>query len=56
MAEQIIGALNCNKNFVLPGHFALMETANEPRSILGCPHVEKRAAALARRISGVAYA
>ena len=56
VAEQIIGALNCNKNFVLPGHFALMETANEPRSILGCPHVEKRAAALARRISGVAYA
>lgn len=50
VAEQIIGALNCNKNFILPGHFALMETANEPKSILRCPGIEERAELLARHI------
>lgn len=52
VAEQIIGALNCNKNFILPGQFALMETANEPKSILQSPGIEKRAAELAQRIIG----
>lgn len=52
VAEQVIGALNCNKNFILPGHFALMETANEPKSILASPGVDERAEALASRIGG----
>ena len=52
VAEQIIGAMNCNKNFVLPGRFALVETANEPNSILRCPGIAQRAAAMADRISG----
>lgn len=50
VAEQIIDALNCNKNFILPGHFALMETANDPKSILLCEGIEERAALMAQRI------
>lgn len=50
VAEQIIDALNCNKNFILPSHFALMETANDPKSILRCDGIEERAALMAKRI------
>jgi multimeric flavodoxin WrbA len=50
VAEQVIDALNCNKNFMLPGNFALIETANAPKSILACHNIEAKAAALAERI------
>ena len=47
VAEQVIDAMNCNKNFALPPRFAQIETANDPNSILQCPSVEERAAAMA---------
>lgn len=50
VAEQILDALTCNKNFILPGHFALIETANAPQSILHSQGIEKRAAMMAARI------
>jgi len=50
VAEQVIGALNCNKNFILPAHFALIETANAPQSVLRCQDIEARANAMAQRL------
>jgi multimeric flavodoxin WrbA len=50
VAEQILDAMNCNKNFILPGQFALMETANDPKSILRCSRIQERAAAFADHI------
>ncbi len=52
VAEQIIGAMNFNKNFILPGNFALVETANDPGSILQVPDLEEKTAAFAARILG----
>ena len=52
VAEQVIDALNCNKRFLLPPHFALMETANDPGSILQNQGLEERAAEMAERIVG----
>ena len=43
VAEQIIGALNFNKSFILPSDFALLETANDPRSILEVADIEEKA-------------
>jgi len=34
VSEQLIGALNFNKAFILPPRFAILKTANDPRSIL----------------------
>ncbi len=53
VAEQIIGAMNFNKNFILPGNFALVETANNPGSILAVEDLEEKVAAFAQRIMGV---
>ncbi len=53
VAEQVIDALNCNKNFILPGQFALIETANDPGSIRLCDGIEARAAALAKRMMNI---
>lgn len=50
VAEQVIGAMNFNKNFILPGHFAMVETANDPLSILRVPELEKKTAEFAARI------
>lgn len=50
VAEQIIGAMNCNKNFILPPRFALLETANDPESILQCENIGRRAEGMAERI------
>ena len=50
VAEQVLDALNCNKNFILPPHFSLIETANAPKSILQCPGIEDRARAMAERL------
>ena len=52
VAEQIIGAMNCNKNFILPGKFALIEAANDPRSILERDGIDERASEIAGRIVG----
>lgn len=43
VAEQLIAGLNMNKSFILPGNFAMMETANDPGSIFACQNIEMRA-------------
>lgn len=50
IAEQIIGALNFNKSFILPADFAMLETANDPRSILAVEGIEEKAGKFAFRI------
>ena len=50
VSEQIIGALNFNKGFILPGRFALVETANDPMSILEVGDIDSRAEAFAKNI------
>ncbi len=52
VAEQVIGAMNFNKNFVLPGNFAIVETANDPKSILAVDGLDEKAKNLAHRIEG----
>lgn len=42
VAQQLIRALNMNKAFYLPGHFSLMETANDAGSAMKLPEIEKR--------------
>lgn len=50
VAGQLISALNMNKTFILPPYFSMLETANDPKSILKVPGIEERAAAFARHI------
>lgn len=50
VTQQIIGAMNLNKNFVLPAEFALLATANDPGSILQINDIEERAEAFAQKI------
>lgn len=50
VAEQIIGALNFNKAFILPAGFCMVETANDPESIMAVPDIRLKAAAFADRI------
>ena len=50
VSEQIIGALNFNKGFILPGRFAMVETANDPFSILKVPGIDNKAEAFAEEI------
>lgn len=50
VAEQVIGAMNFNKNFFLPGNFAMVETANDPGTILHVDCLEENAATFAKRI------
>ena len=50
IAEQIIGALNFNKSFILPADFAMLETANDPKSILAVADIEEKAGKFAFRI------
>ena len=52
VAEQIISAMNFNKNFILPGNFAFVETANDPGSILRADRLEEKTASFADRILG----
>lgn len=52
VAEQVIGAMNFNKNFVLPGNFAIVETANDPKSILTVDDLDEKTRLLAHRIEG----
>lgn len=51
VAEQIIGALNFNKAFILPDRFALIETANDPGSVNNIPGIERRASEFAGHIA-----
>lgn len=50
VAEQIIGAMNFNKSFILPGNFAIVETANDPETVLNVENLEEKTAAFAERI------
>ena len=50
VAEQILGALNFNKAFILPGRFAMTETANDPLSILKVENIDEKARAFANHI------
>lgn len=43
VAEQVIGALNFNKGFILPGNFSMVETANDPKSILKVKDIDIKA-------------
>lgn len=43
VAQQLISSLCMNKSFHLPPRFAMMETANDPRSIYSLPGIEERA-------------
>ena len=52
LAEQVIGAMCCNKGFRLPPRFAMLKTANDPGSILRCAGLEEEAADLAARMLG----
>lgn len=50
IAEQIIGALSFNKSFILPAEFAMIETANDPQSILQVQDIDSRACRFANNI------
>lgn len=50
IAEQIIGAMCFNKSFILPADFALLETANDPQSILRVTDIDSRSEAFALSI------
>lgn len=50
VAEQLISALSMNKTFRLPAQFAMVETANDPASILKVEGIAERAEDFARRI------
>lgn len=42
VARQLIAGMNMNKSFFLPGHFSMLETANDPGEALALPGVETR--------------
>jgi multimeric flavodoxin WrbA len=50
LAQQLISGINMNKAFVLPPRFALIETANNPKSVLRIPGIEEHARDFANRI------
>ncbi len=50
VSEQIIGALNFNKGFILPGRFVMNETANDPMSILEISDIDRQAEVFADNI------
>ena len=50
VAQQIVGAINMNKNMILPAEFALIETANSPGEILSVPGIKEKAANFAAHI------
>lgn len=50
VARQLISGLNMNKTFILPGNFALIETANDPGSILQVEQIVQKAARFAEHI------
>lgn len=50
VAQQIIGAINMNKNFILPPYFVLMATANDPGTVMDVPGIEKKIVEFAEKI------
>lgn len=50
VAEQLISALSMNKTFRLPPKFAMIETANNPTSILNIQEIEQRAKSFAQNM------
>ncbi len=50
LAEQVLGAMCFNKGFILPPSFAMIETANDPGSILEIPDIQKAAEKFAEGI------
>lgn len=50
LQQQLIGGLNMNKSFILPGNFSLTETANHPGSIMEVPDIQQKASAFALHI------
>lgn len=50
LQKQLIGGLNMNKSFILPGNFSLAETANHPGSIMDIPDIHQKAAQFAGNI------
>ena len=53
IAEQIIGAMSFNKSFILPAGFSLIETANDPQSILEVEDIDLKARVFANNIIGM---
>lgn len=53
VGEQLISALSMNKTFRLPANFAMIETANNPSSILAVEGIEEKARAFAYHIMNV---
>ena len=51
VAQQIIGAMNMNKNMILPPNFAMLETANAPGELLQIPGIKEKAAKFAASIA-----
>lgn len=49
IAQQLISSLCMNKTFMLPPYFALMETANDPHSIVSVPRIQDRVYEFAKR-------
>jgi len=52
VAQQIISAMNMNKNFILPAGFVMMETANAPGSVMKIDDIEEKAKLFAEKILG----
>ncbi len=50
--EQLIGALNMNKTFYLPGNFCMLETGNSPGSALRSQGIETRLEEFAATVRG----
>ena len=51
LEQQLIGSLNMNKSFILPGNFAMSETANQPGSILEILDIHKKTSDFAAHIA-----
>ncbi len=51
VAKQAMGALCLNRSFLLPPHFCLMETANDPGEAVQLPGIRQRAASFAAQIN-----
>ena len=53
VAQQIIGAINMNKNLILPAGFAMIETAGRPGDIFKIRDIKEKAAKFAANITGL---
>lgn len=51
LQQQLIGSLNMNKSFILPGNFAMTETANQPGSILEIRDIHRKTSEFAAHIN-----